>query len=298
VLRYALGAMVAGTALAVVAAAPALADNTNLTAHPAPDTTSTTGVCDNAACLVGATDKSRGDTDTAAPVTSAGQPLYTCAYSPAPPDLLPSPDPHQGEPGKWVMRKCTLRAATAENNALMPVVGMIVWQPLAQPSAAALALTAYRQLKPPAPAIAVSPPPTSPEIVGMPLWLAIAPSLWNPIRQTASAGAAAVTAIATPVAVTWDMGDGHSVVCHGPGTPYPVNATSRTPASSPTCGYTFADPSSAAPAGKFAVTATVQWHVEWTGTGGLRGAFADLRSSANTQVKVIEVQALVSEVNR
>jgi hypothetical protein len=235
---------------------------------------------------------------TSVPTTPSGEPLYICEYTPVPPEDRPAPDPHQGEPGQWIRRKCTTGAIDAEGRALMPVIGEIVWQPPAQPSTAALALTAYRQLKPPTPTLALSPPPDKPEIVGMPLWLAVSPNIWNPIKTTAAAGSASVTATATPVAIDWNMGDGHSVVCHGPGTPYPAAPTARTPLSSPTCGYTYPIPSAAARGNSFPVTATVQWHVEWAGSGGLRGTFADLRSSTSTQVKVTEVQALVTEVDR
>ena len=298
-LRKILSVLAVGAALNVTAFSPSFADNTNLgKSLPLPDEQTAAGMCDSSKCLLKATDDAGKDADTPVPTTPTGQPLYTCEYTPVASELRPTPDPHQGEQGAWVQRKCTTGAIDAEGKALMPVVGQIVWRPTPQPTTAALAVTAYRQLKPPAPTLAFSPPPTSPEIVGMQLWLAVSPTIWNPVKAKASAGAATVTATATPIAVTWAMGDGHSVVCHSPGTPYPANATARTPMLSPTCGYTYPAPSAIARGGMFPVTATVQWRVEWSGTGGLSGTFADLQSATSTQVKVVEVQALVTKADR
>lgn len=277
-------------------AARASADGANpKAARPGYVSPQATAVCSGVDCVLGAEDGKAAEVPV--PKAPNGQPLYWCEYSPPPPWLMPTPDPHRGEPGRWVLRTCTI-GAVAEGRAMRPVVGEVVWQPPAQPSVIALAQSVYRQLKPPSPVLDMSPPPDRPEVVGMPLWLAVSPAIWNPVKVSAAAGAAAVTATATPEKVTWSMGDGHSVDCRGPGTPYPAKATTRTPMLSPTCGYTYLTPSAAARGGTFPVTATVQWRVEWSGSGGLKGTFADLRSTTSTQVKVVEVQAFVTEVDR
>lgn len=53
------------------------------------------------------------------------------------------------------------------------------------------------------------------------------------------------------------MGDGDSVTCDGPGTPY----SASDPSATTDCSYTWRDP------GSFTVTATVYWAVTWTATG-------------------------------
>jgi len=57
------------------------------------------------------------------------------------------------------------------------------------------------------------------------------------VAATAAAGAVSVTAVAKPVAVVWEMGDGGTVTCTGPGTPFPVGADPKS--ASPDCGYTY-----------------------------------------------------------
>ena len=98
-------------------------------------------------------------------------------------------------------------------------------------------------------------------IIGMPTWMwADAPSesTTGPITRTASSAGNTVTATASVKRIVWDMGDGHSVTCTGPGTKYEDRYGK---ASSPTCGYTYTRQ------GDYTVTATSYWDVAWTGMG-------------------------------
>ncbi len=60
------------------------------------------------------------------------------------------------------------------------------------------------------------------------------------------------------------MGDGTTVTCHGPGTPY---AKSRGKASSPDCGHLYERPSYTEPGGRFQGAATAAWTVTWIAAG-------------------------------
>ena len=117
------------------------------------------------------------------------------------------------------------------------------------------------------------------------------------MTASASAGGVSVTATAEPVSVMWSMGDGGSVTCRGPGTPYPSDPSVHPPLLSPTCGYTYGRPTATPREKSFPVTATVDWRVTWSGTGNSGGTFPNLRTSSGTQVQVAEVQALVTNVS-
>ncbi|MFE5339695.1 hypothetical protein ACFQ80_05720 [Isoptericola sp. NPDC056578] len=98
-------------------------------------------------------------------------------------------------------------------------------------------------------------------LVGLPTWMwAENPggTTMGPITRTASAGGYTVTARAKVDKIVWNMGDGSSVTCTGPGTPYADEYDTK---KSPDCGHTFTRQ------GEYAVTATSYWTVEWNGIG-------------------------------
>jgi hypothetical protein len=80
----------------------------------------------------------------------------------------------------------------------------------------------------------------------------------GPITRSASARGYTVTAVAKVTKIVWNMGDGRTVTCTGPGTPY---ADSYGKQSSPTCGHTYTRQ------GRYTVSATSYWTVEWAGIG-------------------------------
>lgn len=106
-------------------------------------------------------------------------------------------------------------------------------------------------------------PPQGPDtytLVGIPTWMWVddpTPRTWGPIRRSTSAGAVTVTANAKATKVVWDMGDGDVVSC-GTGTPYDPTYQAEP---SPNCGHVYAAP------GRYHVTATSYWEVDWAGAG-------------------------------
>lgn len=115
--------------------------------------------------------------------------------------------------------------------------------------------------------IAPKPGEDSIGIVGMPVWMwAEQPDAQTvgPSTATASAGGITVTATARLHKVTWVMGDGTTVVCRTPGTPYKPEFGMQ---ASPDCGHTYATSSAGEIDDKFTVTATSDWVVSWSGAG-------------------------------
>lgn len=133
-----------------------------------------------------------------------------------------------------------------------------------------------------------SPRPAGTYTVGVPMWMWVSRSAttFGPNRASASAGGVRVTATAEVSKVVWQMGDGTSVTCHGPGTPYQA---SQGMSSSPTCGHVYST-TSAARGGKDRVTATSTWTIGWQG-GGAAGQLIEVRQSS-VQVAIGEVQVV------
>ncbi|WSB89070.1 ATP/GTP-binding protein [Streptomyces cellulosae] len=125
--------------------------------------------------------------------------------------------------------------------------------------------------------------------VGVPMWMWVNQSAttYGPNTATATAGAVTVTATAKVSKIVWTMGDGASVTCNGPGTPY---TSSQGMAESPTCGHVYSKTSAGAQNGKFPVTATSTWTINWQG-GGQAGQLTQVRQT-NVQVAVGEVQVV------
>ncbi|MFB7032100.1 MULTISPECIES: ATP/GTP-binding protein [unclassified Streptomyces] len=140
------------------------------------------------------------------------------------------------------------------------------------------------------PAVA-SPRSAGTYLVGMPMWMWATPSprTFGPQAATATAGGVTVTATAKVSSVRWDMGDGTTVTCAGPGTPYRASY-GKSP--SPTCGHMYERASYGKPGERHAGRATATWTIEWSAPAlGDAGTLTETRESAFT-VRVVEMQAL------
>ncbi|GAA3808479.1 ATP/GTP-binding protein [Streptomyces chiangmaiensis] len=169
----------------------------------------------------------------------------------------------------------------------------LVW--MAQPPAAAavdpaqLAQQAVDKMTLRGPEIGITPKPGGKGVVGMPVWMWTEKNAetWGPNTASASAGGVTVTATARVAKIVWKMGDGNSVTCTTAGTQYKA---AYGKSSSPDCGYRYTEPSSTEPGGKFHVTATSTWTIDWQG-GGQTGQLTEIRNSA-VDITVAEVQVL------
>ncbi|MFF3531502.1 ATP/GTP-binding protein [Streptomyces rubiginosohelvolus] len=101
----------------------------------------------------------------------------------------------------------------------------------------AVARRAAASMKLTGPAVA-SPRAAGEYVVGMPMWMWATPSpnSTGPISASATAGGVTVTATAKVTTVRWAMGDGTTVTCNGPGTPYTPD---RGKSMSPDCGHLY-----------------------------------------------------------
>jgi hypothetical protein len=160
-------------------------------------------------------------------------------------------------------------------------------QPISAGQAAAMAV-ARLQLPTIAPGIGPSPElnPWKMAAVGYPLWLwADGPTHVGPI--TDSVGGLSVSLDADVSSLTFRMGDGHSINCAGSG--HEWTPAVKPGAKSPSCGYSYSEPS--LPGGKYTVAAVANWAVTWTSNG--QSGVIDVPAVATTELPVGELQVLV-----
>jgi hypothetical protein len=231
------------------------------------------------------------DTGTPRGVSDSGSPVNPCRYSVLDTRMSDIADdmavegigpPRGEEPGAWYRRTCDLGNGNTSGSIIWIADGVDPEQ---------LAAQAEDRAPIPAPSIRMNPDAGDGSVVHVPTWLWIDGSQWVPVSAQASAGGVTVTATAAPQSVTWDMGNGDTVVCQGPGTPYDASR----PASDQTtdCSYTYERSSASQPDGTYLVTATVSWNVTWTivGAPGGGGLGASPRSES-VAIPVAEIQAL------
>jgi len=125
--------------------------------------------------------------------------------------------------------------------------------------------------------------------VGIPLWLWTeqGATTWGPNTATASVPGLSVTATAQAKWIDWDLGDGSTMRCEGPGTPYIPGQVE-----SPTCDHVYIASSAGRQGDVYTVTGTTTWEVTWSG-GGMSGVLQVTRSSSAT-VPIGELQVLAT----
>jgi len=132
--------------------------------------------------------------------------------------------------------------------------------------------------------------PQSLGLVGLPVWLwtSRTPQTLGPLSETASAGGVTITATARVDQVLWSMGDGATVTCRTPGTPYDPRYGAMP---SPDCGYRYSRTSRNLAAGAYTVTAKSHWSIAWRGGG--RSGTIPLELESSTALSIGEAQLLV-----
>ncbi|GAB4001741.1 hypothetical protein GCM10029992_38070 [Glycomyces albus] len=148
-----------------------------------------------------------------------------------------------------------------------------------------LAAQAVDNLQLPRPQIAAS--PEAAQLVYLPVWMWLEGDSWSSQSASASVPGLTVTARAVPVKATWDMGDGTTVTCEGPGTAWEKGMDPE--AASPDCGHTYTQPSS----NDLRTSVTVAWEVTWSG-GGESGSVPGMTTTASVTWPVVESHALVT----
>jgi hypothetical protein len=191
--------------------------------------------------------------------------------------------PSPGGPGSWARKICLDEFGRS--------TATIVWVPR-RVNPATMAERAERYLPLPAPSVSTSPPPDRLLVVGLATWLWVDPSTWRPLSSTASVAGVSVTVTAVPERVTWQMGDGTTLVCRGPGRPY--NPALSDEQQSTDCSHIYRHTSAGEPDQTFEIIATTEWHVTWTVSGAAGGGDLGVvrRTSPPLPVRVGEVQAV------
>lgn len=152
---------------------------------------------------------------------------------------------------------------------------------------AALAQQALSRLTLTTPAIQMAPPAGSDQLVNVSTWLWVDAGAWQQQSANATAGPVTATATASPAEVVWQMGDGQSVTCSGPGTPFDPSAPNATT----NCSYTWTQSSAGQPGGVYQVTATVYYRAAWTATGAPGGGNLGLVAGPTAHVAVAVAQS-------
>ena len=215
---------------------------------------------------------------------------YGCKYYAAPAGSNQTLGVGGATPGQWVFPVCAGPGVIDP----MPPIWVSNAQAAAVPalSPAVVAQQALSKLPLPSPGIEMAPPANQDQLVNVSTWLWIDSGSWQRLSATATAGPVSATASAVPAEVVWQMGNGNSVTCHGPGTPY----DSSNPNATTSCSYTWSQSSAGEPGGVYQVTATVYYQVTWTAAGAPGGGNLGLVAgpSAHVAVRVAESQAINS----
>ena len=200
-------------------------------------------------------------------------------------------------PGGWYSVTCT-------NQETGTVTTETEWIPDQSASATPaidprlIALRAENDLRLPTPSPQFDPPGAS--VVNLATWLWIPAATWHPYTVTASAGPVSATAVATPEWVSWSMGDGGSLVCQGPGTPFDPGKPAV--GQSTPCAYAYAISSAGQPSpdgmpddDSFTVVVTIHWSVSWSARGAVGGGtLPALTTSSSRALRVEQVESVNS----
>lgn len=160
------------------------------------------------------------------------------------------------------------------------------------PDLAALARQAYDEVPLGFPVPATSPGIDVDQITGLPTWLWLEPGSWAELSARAEIPGFWVEVTAHPERVVWDMGDGETVTCDGPGTPYDPAVDDN--AQSTDCSHVYQYTSVDEPDGRYRASVTIEWSVDWEASTGADGVLADASRTTTFALTVTERQAVVS----
>lgn len=202
------------------------------------------------------------------------------------------PPPTQG----YVAYMCAAVVAATEGKPIIDGLLILIWLPpglpTITPEQAARAVAASMSFH--AINIGISQKMSGPAgvgYVGVPVWLwAKNPSgiTVGPQHVQRTYQGIGVTIDAKMTKIAWNLGDGRTVAC-GQGTPY---AASYGVAESPTCGHKYTQISKSKPGGKYRITATSYWELNWA-AGGQTGVIP-LDFTQGTTLGVGEIQVVVT----
>lgn len=211
--------------------------------------------------------------------------------------ILESPQPAAGDPA-WEGHQPG-DGAVYRQRCFGGAIGFLVWRQDPPPGTpggltpAQLAARAVKALPMRGAEIGISPNPDGAGLVGLPVWMwtEVRPETWGPITATATVPGLSVTAKGQAAMIRWQMGDGQSVTCENPGTPYDKGKHGAS--ESPTCGYGgYSAPSRTESSGRYTVTATTTWHIDWWVVGGGATGSETVTRESTTSIRIDELQVV------
>jgi hypothetical protein len=140
------------------------------------------------------------------------------------------------------------------------------------------------------PLLAVAPRKSvGPGLVGLPVWLWTSrrPAYWGALTAEASERGLTVEISAAVDRIVWKMGNGDTVECTKPGTPYDPDG-SHAGEASPDCGYADGYPHP----GTYRITATTYWTVTWSASSGASGTISQTRTGGVVEIQINELQVV------
>ena len=151
----------------------------------------------------------------------------------------------------------------------------------------AVAIEAERYLALPLPQPHLS--PAGEQVVNLPTWLWIDAADWKPYSSTVDVPGVTVTVTATPTEIVWSTGDGATVDCQGPGSPFNGSPASSAAA----CTHTYLRSSAGQPSESYPVSVTVVWNVSWAAVGAPGGGtLGTVDRTTSLPLRVGEIQTL------
>jgi len=186
------------------------------------------------------------------------------------------------ESGRWLEYRCPGQGAVEVNGSfLVPEGGGV--------DPYELAVDALASVRIDSPAIQTSPSGSERLYVQVPTWLWLEQDWWQSYDATARAGRVWSTVRANPIATTWSMGDGHDVLCRGPGTEWREGLAED----ASNCAHTYRKSSAGSPGGTFHLEATVTLEVTWLSNApGSSGTLPAISRTSSRDVEVGEIQAI------
>jgi hypothetical protein len=128
-------------------------------------------------------------------------------------------------------------------------------------------------------------------------WLWVDPSQWNPVSVSLGVGGATVTLTGTPKSVSWDMGNGDTITCYGPGDVWTAGTPNDAQSS---CQYAYNTMQN--PLGdRWTIRAQITYGLNWNCTGAcggqMSGTLADMAANAGnpTTIKVYQRRAVITQ---
>lgn len=165
-------------------------------------------------------------------------------------------------------------------------VNRIVYDPANAIDPATLARRAFNELPLIYPRPRTAPPVTAKQLVGIRTWLWVDPGDWQAMSARAAIPGLSASVTGQPMRTIWDMGDGSTVTCDGPGTPYDANRPDAD--QSTDCNHVYQHD------GTYTVLATIEWSVTWSASNGAGGNLGVVRRSTQFPLTVEQRQAVIS----